>query len=201
VELRYSLHHEVSKRKSCCLQVVDSPDSECYRQDDTAERKDQDGRIAAIQSSSDAVADLLGISTTRPRALGATETGSLFLEKHSSTFSLIEGWIKQSEHGGSGSDSDGCYRTYSIINVTTILANPFTLPILARLGCLLGLGCSRFSVAKNIQQSLRGPSGRGGIRLKSRSLSSKDEAEKGKEEGFHIDPCTIEVNIAQSTEV
>jgi hypothetical protein len=71
-----------------CLQVVDGPDSKRNRQDRSAERKDQNGCITTIESRSNSVSHFLGITTTRSRALGATETLPLFFKEHSGAFIL-----------------------------------------------------------------------------------------------------------------
>jgi hypothetical protein len=71
-----------------CLQVVDGPDSKRNRQDRSAERKDQNGCITTIESRSNSVSHFLGITTTRSRALGATETLPLFFKEHSGAFGL-----------------------------------------------------------------------------------------------------------------
>jgi hypothetical protein len=74
---------------ACCLQVVDGPDSETNRQGHSAERKNQNGCITTIESRSNSVSHFLSITTTRSRALRATETLPLLFKEHSGAFGLM----------------------------------------------------------------------------------------------------------------
>jgi hypothetical protein len=78
----------IAATAACCLQVVDGPDSKTNRQDHSAERKDQNRCITTVESRSNSVSNFLGITTTRSRALGATETLPLLFKEHSGAFGL-----------------------------------------------------------------------------------------------------------------
>mmetsp|Transcript_14745 Transcript_14745/g.40786 ORF Transcript_14745/g.40786 Transcript_14745/m.40786 type:complete len:200 (+) Transcript_14745:219-818(+) len=93
------------------LQVVDGPDTECNGQSDTTEGEDENWSIATIQSRSNTVADLLGVPTSWSGALRTTEAGTLLLKVHSSAF-------------------------LTLVNVSAVLTDPFSLPVL---GCQLFL--------------------------------------------------------------
>lgn len=70
------------------LQVVDSPNSKGNGQNHSTKAKDQDWSITSIKCRSDTVTNLFRITTAGTRALRASEAGTLFFKKHSSTFSL-----------------------------------------------------------------------------------------------------------------
>jgi hypothetical protein len=70
------------------LQVVDGPDTKGNGESDTTEREEKNGSISTVQSRSNTVSNLLGITTARSRALRATESVSLFFKEHSSAFLL-----------------------------------------------------------------------------------------------------------------
>ncbi len=72
------------------LQVVYGPDTKGNSEGDSTETEDKDRGISSIKGSSNTVTDFLSITTTRSRALRASETRSLFFEIQSSAFALIE---------------------------------------------------------------------------------------------------------------
>ena len=146
------------------LQVLNSPNTEEDGRNDTAKGKDEDGRVSAIKGGTDNIANLFGVTTARSGALGASESRSLFLEVHTGALGTV-------------------------VNVSAVLADPLSLPILGRLGLLLGLLGSGLLVAEHHVQAGRaldgdGYKGRGTSSSgRSKRTGSTKEEDKGKNGG------------------
>ena len=135
------------------LQVVDGPDTKRNGQGNSSERKDENWCVASVQRRSDTIPNLLGVSPARTGALWATESWSLLFKVQASAFGLER--KKTTEHQTNDATHDEATRflrnqTYPVVNVTAILADPFSLPVFGFFfgHGLLGLG---LFVSKDIQ--------------------------------------------------
>ena len=147
-----------SSRKNHLSQVVNCPDPKkncCYN---PPEREYKNRGVSAIKSCSYNITNFFCIPTTGSRALWAAESGPLFLKVHTCNFGLRE-WDRKKpvsllvKYNALIKPSIIIAEaTYLVINVTTILADPFALPIHGCLGFFFSfLSCCLLFTKHHIQ--------------------------------------------------